>query len=562
MNSQALPDLTLQRLADVRPFLEKEEYEELVDHLHAVAAKTVFFPTPKQQMVLDSTADIVGYGGAAGGGKSYLLTGLMTHHQRSAIVRPQKNQTKKFVQELQKMLRTRDGYSQQQSNWTFTTPDGLERYAEFFGLDNPGDEEKQQGVDFDLKGYDEATQMREEDIRYTLTWNRTDDPQQRVRAVLTFNPPTTQEGRWVIKFFAPWLDKSYPGTPAKDGELRWFATVGGNRDYEVAGPQQFVLRIVDGEERPWYNFNPADYEPEDIITPKSRTFIRAKVTDNPYYMKTGYLSQLQSLPEPLRSLMMKGDFDAFVRDDARQVIPSAWIEAAQARWTERNALYKSGAARKPPMDSIGADVARGGNMGGATDMPSQGDEMVVARRHGTFFDELKTAKGVDINDGAKSAAFIVGERRDEAPIHVDVIGVGTSTFDFLVANKLQTIAINGSAQAAGTDKSGMLKFFNKRAELHWRMREALDPGNTDPIALPPDPQLAADLAAPRWVLGKSGIQVETKDEIKKRLGRSPDRGDAVILANVDTPKRMMILGGIAGLPQESWEERRMRELEG
>jgi hypothetical protein len=47
------------------------------------------------------------------------------------------------------------------------------------------------------------------------------------------------------------------------------------------------------------------------------------VTDNPYYMATGYMAQLQNLPEPLRSQMMLGDFDVGIEDDARQVIPRA-----------------------------------------------------------------------------------------------------------------------------------------------------------------------------------------------------------------------------------------------
>src|SRR5262245_32361129 len=179
--------------------------------------------------VLNSEADIVGYGGAAGGGKSYLGSGLaVSAHVRSAIIRPQKNQTRKFVQEITKMVGSRTGYSSLEG-WTLTTPDGIERFINFFGLDNPGDEEKQQGDDYDLKLYDEGTQTRESDVRYTLTWNRTDVPTQRVRAVLAFNPPTTPEGRWVVKFFAPWLDKRHPNK-AKDGELRWFATVGDNQD--------------------------------------------------------------------------------------------------------------------------------------------------------------------------------------------------------------------------------------------------------------------------------------------------------------------------------------------
>jgi hypothetical protein len=539
--------------------LTPEERAELEEALREQASRQVFFPTPKQQLVLDSEADIIGYGGAAGGGKSYLVTGLAaTRHRRSSITRPQKNQCQKFVDELAKMLGTREGFSSQTSSFSFVA-EGEPRFIKFFGLDNPGDEEKQQGDDYDLKAYDEVTQMREKDIRYTLTWNRTDIEGQRVQAILTFNPPTTVEGRWVVKFFAPWLDPQHPN-PAKDGELRWFATVGDNQDYEVASSQPFIIRYIDGVPTPWYSFRASDHRPEEIIKPKSRTFIRALVTDNPYYMKTGYIDQLQALPEPLRSQMLMGDFMAGVEDDAKQLIPTKWIDAAMERG---KALLDDPNYKRGPLDSLGVDVARGGNMGSTLGATGH-DEMVIAKRHGRLILPLVTHKGVAIDDGAKSAALTLIERRDDAPIHVDVVGVGTSTYDFLCQNNIQTIPINGSAAALGTD--GMLRFFNRRSELHWAMRKALDPLNPEPLALPSDTQLAADLAAPRWELTKQGIKVESKDDIKKRLGRSPDRGDAVVLANIDTPKRAMIPGPFLNLPahvtqQGSYEERRMKELE-
>ena len=539
---------------------EKAEFDALAAQK---AARTLFFPTPGPQLLTAlSEADIVGYGGAAGGGKSYLVAGLaVSQHKRSSITRPQKNQTKKFVQEITKMLGTRDGYSSQTSSWSFTDPNGVERYIEFYGLDNPGDEEKQQGVDFDLKAYDEVTQMREADIRYTLTWNRTDDPAQRVRALLTFNPPTTPEGRWVIRFFAPWLDKAHPN-PAKDGELRWFTTIGDNQDYEVAGPQPFIIkRLDDGRLIPWYSFDPREHKPEDIIRPKSRTFIHAKVTDNPYYMATGYIQQLQMLPEPLRSQMLEGDFMAGVEDDAHQLIPTAWIDTAVERWKTRQADIRANGTG--PLDSIGVDAARGGNMG--SHMGATGnDELVISPRSGTYFHELRAFKGVTIDDGAKAAALVISELRDNAPIHIDVVGIGTSPYDFLCTNGVHAVPINGAAASVGMDASGLLRFSNFRAEYHWRLREALDPRNPNPIALPPDEKLAVDLAAPRWTVTKQGIVIEAKEKIKERIGRSPDRGEAVMFANITTPKRVMVLGGFAGIPaqaQESYEQRRLRELE-
>ena len=54
------------------------------------------------------------------------------------------------------------------------------------------------------------------------------------------------------------------------------------------------------------------------------------------------------------------------------------------------------------------------------------------------------------------------------------------------------------------------------------------------IALPPDRRLLADLCAPRWELRGAAVFVESRDEIVKRIGRSPDHASAVILALLDT----------------------------
>jgi hypothetical protein len=99
-----------------------------------------------------------------------------------------------------------------------------------------------------------------------------------------------------------------------------------------------------------------------------------------------------------------------------------------------------------------------------------------------------------------------------------------------------TLAVNGAEKSGALAADDTVGFANRRAEMWWRMREALDPLNSDPIALPPDAALKADLAAPRWKLGVSGVLVESKDEMRKRLGRSPDRGDAVCMALLATAK--------------------------
>lgn len=539
--------------------------EKLVYHAITGGYEPLFTPNPGPQTeAFNCLADITGYGGAAGGGKSMLITGLaMTSHKRSLIIRQEKVSTRKFVQDIAKAKGDRDGYSSQGSTWNFTGPDAYGRVIEFAGMENPGDEEKQQGIDYDLKCYDEVTQMREWQVRYTIGWVRSDDPKQRCRVLLTFNPPTTAEGRWVIKFFAPWLDPKHPN-PAKDGELRYFITKKDNPDFEMPDGRHFVWQGAtterpdgDGTYTPVYDFDPADYADEKqilIIRPKSRTFITARVTDNPYYVKSGYISQLQQLPEPLRSQMLRGDFTAGVEDAEFQVIPTAWIEAAMERWYEpQNA---------GPMDSMGVDAARGGNMG--SNMGAVGkDKMVISRRHGVWFAPLVAIKGIDVNSGALAAASVIRYRRDEAPVHLDVVGIGTSPFDYLTDNAVHTIGVNGAAASEATDKSGLLRMYNLRAELYWAMRVALDPENPDPIMLPDDAELLADLAAPTYKVTPRGILVESKEDLKKRLQRSPDRGDAVVMANISTPKRKVVVGPLAAasLAMQDYETNRFRELE-
>jgi hypothetical protein len=461
----------------------------------------------RQSLAADSEADVTGYGGAAGGGKTDLLAGLaLTEHQRSVIFRREKAQTEGIIQRLTEIIGSTDGFNSQKSIWK-TTVANVPRLIEFGGLDNADDHRKWQGRPHDLKAVDEVTECREDQVRFVLGWNRTSSVGQRARAVLTFNPPTTIEGRWVIDFFGPWLNDTHP-RPAKPGELRWVTTING-KDQWVDGPEEFVM--FRGE--PLYDFDPKDFGPEKIIRPKSRTFISSKVTDNYFYVRTGYIQTLQSMPEPLRSQMLEGDFNAGVEDDEWQCIPTKWIDAAMARWEPRD--------KKGEMDALGCDPAMGGK-----------DKFVLAPRHGAWFDQLIRVPGTEVPDGQTGAAIVIKHRRDRAVVNIDVIGWGSSTLNMLQENEVQCHSVNGANGSLERSKEGALKFANYRSEIVWRMREALDPTSSDPCALPPDPALKADLAAYKWKMTKSGIQVRSKDEMKEELGRSPDDGDAVIMANI------------------------------
>ena len=447
------------------------------------------FPGP-QTDAMESDADVLLYGGQAGGGKTDLLLGLAaTRHHNSIVFRRESVQLRGIIKRSRELFDDHGTFNGTNNVWRL--PGG--RTLELAGVKDPGDERKYQGQPHDLKGFDELAHFTEAQFRYLIGWNRSTRAGQRSRVVAASNPPTGPEGDWLIRYWAPWLDAAHTN-PAKPGELRWFTTIDGV-DTEVSSGEPFTRN---GE----------------LIKPRSRTFIAASVRDNPVLMASGYVATLQALPEPLRSKMLFGSFTAGREDNPYQVIPSAWVEAAQKRWLER-------AQPSTPMTALGVDVARGGK-----------DRTVITARFDTWFAHQHVYPGKETPDGHAAAALVIGHRRDGARVNVDVIGVGSSVYDIL-ADKLASDAVpmHGSQASIQRDKSGQLAFVNQRAEWYWKLREALDPDGGEDLALPPDRELLADLTAPTWRLRSNGIQVESKDEIVKRIGRSPDKGDSLVYAH-------------------------------
>jgi len=477
---------------------EKAEVDKLI-------AGYTWLPIPGPQMdAYNSEADILFYGGSAGGGKSDLLLGLaLTRHKRAVIYRRESTQLQGLIDRMTNILGDKDGFNGAEYIWRL----GKGHQVEFGSCKDVGSERKWQGRAHDLKAYDEIVHFHESQFRYLMTWNRTTDIAQRCRVVCTGNPPTTSDGDWVKQFWAPWLDPTHPN-PAESGELRWYTTIKGE-DIECEDSSPFKH---DGN---W-------------LYPQSRTFIPSKVRDNPFLMETGYEATLQALPEPLRSQMLHGDFQVGTDDDPWQVIPAAWVEQAQERWEQIEPKNRG------PLDSIGVDVARGGR-----------DETVISKRYGGWFEELQCYPGAQTPDGPAVAALVVQVLKDKAPVHIDVIGIGASVYDHLNGTNIHTIPINSAEKSQATDRAHALRMTNVRSALWWQMREALDPKNEENIALPPGSDIKADLCAPRWSLKSTGVQIERKEDIIKRIGRSPDKGDALVMANEKTQKQNMQSGNLS-----------------
>lgn len=452
-----------------------------------------FVPLPGQQaLAYDSKADVLGYGGSAGGGKSYLMVGLAaTQHHRSLIVRREASELDGLIADSRIVFGDTGSFVAGNVNeWTFDKDKSLK----FGGMKEPDDWRKYAGRPRDLIAFDEAAEFLEVQVAALLAWNRSSDIGQRCRMVLATNPPRSAEGEWFLRWFAPWLDPVFPD-PAVPGELRYGIRVNDKLEW-VQGPGEYERG---GEE----------------YTALSYTFIPAQLNDNPFLADTDYRKRLQNLPGALRAQLLHGDFLAGAEDDEWQTIPTAWIKAAQERW-------KPNGNDGLQMTAVGVDVAQGG-----------GDKSVLAARYGTWYAPLQRKPGADTPDTPSMVGFIVAHQRNSAVLVIDIGGgYGVGPALFMKENGATVSQFDGSKPSTKVASGSRLGFYNLRAEAWWRFREALDPGQEggSPIALPPDQSLVADLAAPRYSMTPRGIKIEAKEDVKKRLGRSPDDGDATVMA--------------------------------
>lgn len=510
--------------------LPPEDLKELDKLILEETKGLKFIPNPGPQTLAYYTeADELYYGGAGGGGKTTLLCGLpVNEHYDIQLFRRESTQLRGLVKELAKIIGTRDGFNAQLGIWRL--PSG--QTIELAGVKDEDDKEKWQGREADFKGFDEICHFTRSQYRFIIGWNRTTRQGQRCRVVATGNPPMTAEGLWVIQEWAPWLDERHPD-PAEPGELRW--PVRASDSDEEDGPEIFFRSKEEAMAHlRTLRSAPRDHKGE-LLPPRSRTFIAAALEDNPDLMRSGYAAVIEAMPKEVREAL-RGSFSASLSDQPWQLIPTAWIMAAEKRWNPDG--WKAYA-----MTAVGFDPAGGGR-----------DSAELAFRHGGWYGKLVSAQGKETADGSLAAATIIQHRRDNAPVVVDAgggagHGFGGTTIMRLKDNGIDVQPFNGVSTSTARTKDGQLKFANKRAEAWWKFREALDPDQEggSVICLPPDPELRADLAAPTYEVTAKGILVEDKAQLRKRLGRSPGKADAVVMClsegNVAVKRQLGRLSG-------------------
>lgn len=232
---------------------------------------------------------------------------------------------------------------------------------------------------------------------------------------------------------------------------------------------------------------------------------------------------------------------------AKALVSAEWVEEKRREWGEENPLYQSKvlgefsedsewqvvrqsdvvACRIDPEAKWAPDDLQPVELG--VDVGGGGDETVIRERRGVRAGREWRAH---TDRPEKIAPLILSAIRETGAtaVKVDSIGVGFGVIGELRNTKGHGAHIVGVnvAEAASDPK----KFANLRAEIWWEIgRGSSASRGWDLSGMENADATVAQLLEPQWDVDSKGrIRVEPKDDIIKRLGRSPDNADALLLA--------------------------------
>ena len=201
---------------------------------------------------------------------------------------------------------------------------------------------------------------------------------------------------------------------------------------------------------------------------------------------------------PLFKAKVKGEFPD---EGSDTLIPLSWLEACVGLKLPTTGLKR-----------LGMDIARYG-----------GDMTVFSSIFGQVAQEIEAVNKKDTN-WTVGRAIKLNDIHQYDAIGVDDTGVGGGVTDSLEDKGLEVDAMNFGSNAVEADK-----FENLKAEIYWNLREDI---RTKQLELPDDKELINQLASIKYGYTRKGrIKIESKDEMKKRGLKSPDKADALAIAN-------------------------------
>jgi hypothetical protein len=193
---------------------------------------------------------------------------------------------------------------------------------------------------------------------------------------------------------------------------------------------------------------------------------------------------------------------------------------------------------------IGVDVARYGT-----------DESVIATRRGKRVFPLVVMKGFNVVQVAGKVLEVVRDHRgpnEKVTVRIDTSNMGGGVADILRTGD-GSQAVNIDVVECMASSAATASGYSRLRDQVWgSFRDWLREGG----ALPDDPLLRDDAVAPKYGFDAQGrIKVESKLDMRKRIGRSTDRADAVALAvyqGGDVDRTDVIFSEFSDMPKAAW----------
>jgi hypothetical protein len=257
------------------------------------------------------------------------------------------------------------------------------------------------------------------------------------------------------------------------------------------------------------------------------------------------------------------DTPAFTGEEVPQdlleyLVSPLWVEERKKRWGVRSPTYISKVLGKFPDITddtlLTPRMLREAQMRSIVpsyrDDPSYGFDIsrfgdaqsAAARNLGGYVRITHTWEMAATTRSADMITKILNEEDDWGEgsyANIDVIGLGAGVYDQCDGTRLPVIPHNGSERPNDPER-----FFNKRAEDYWHLREMAEAELLDLPEQGEDDDLIAQLGSIKWKVMPGGkIAIESKEDMKKRGLPSPDKADAVMMAcaqglNIFVPSTM------------------------
>lgn len=295
------------------------------------------------------------YGGQAGGGKSdallvdaarYISVGYGGAYSALLLRRTFPDLEKSLIRRSHELYPRLGGqYNEQKKTWVFPLGERI-----YFGhAEHERDVHSYQGAEFQYIGFDELTHFTR--YQYTYLFSRLRSSRGVPLRLRAGTNPGGEGHEWVFTRFGAWLDPD-AGSRAEPNEIREIVFIDGEETVVEPG-EAVALRVA------WDAATPAERAARNMLLPHGRTFVPARLSDNPYLASDGnYERALDELDPVTRAQLKSGDW--LKKPAAGEYFKRGWwkwLDATPADVVSR-ARYWDLAASLTGDYAVGARVAR------------------------------------------------------------------------------------------------------------------------------------------------------------------------------------------------------------